>query len=115
MQSLTQKFGESFKEYAQKWRELAARVQPPMMEREMIDLFTNTLQDHYYVACSSSASFAEMVTVGERLESGLKSGNIQSVNTRASTSGGGKKLFGSYPKKKEGDANVVYGRRDQRK
>ena len=43
LQSLSQGPKESFKEYAQKWRELAARVQPPMAEREMIDMFTSTL------------------------------------------------------------------------
>ena len=62
---LSQKSGERFKEYAQKWRELAARVQPPMMEQEMIDMFTSILFGHYYVACSTSASFAEMVRYGE--------------------------------------------------
>ncbi|XP_058785835.1 uncharacterized protein LOC131660590 [Vicia villosa] len=61
LQSLVQGSKESFKEYAQKWRELAARVQPPMTEREMIDMFTSTLSGHYYLACSASANFSEMV------------------------------------------------------
>ena len=39
---------ESFKEYTQKWHELAARVQPPLMERECIDMFMSTLQGPYY-------------------------------------------------------------------
>ena len=30
------KSGESFREYAQRWHELATQVQPPMMENEMI-------------------------------------------------------------------------------
>ncbi|MCI55253.1 gag-pol polyprotein, partial [Trifolium medium] len=30
LQNLNQKSDESFKEYAQRWRELAARVQPPL-------------------------------------------------------------------------------------
>ena len=36
LQNMSQGPKESFKEYAQKWRELAARVQPPLMERELI-------------------------------------------------------------------------------
>ncbi|MCI29983.1 gag-pol polyprotein, partial [Trifolium medium] len=35
LQGMTQKGGESFKEYAQKWREVAARVQPPLLEKEL--------------------------------------------------------------------------------
>jgi hypothetical protein len=30
LQDMTQRNNESFKEYAQRWRELAARVQPPL-------------------------------------------------------------------------------------
>lgn len=43
LQSLTQKSEESFKEYAQSWRDLAARVQPPMLEKELVDMFLSTL------------------------------------------------------------------------
>src|ERR1051325_6809831 len=107
---LSQKSGQTFKEYAQKWRELAARVQPPMVEREMIDMFTSTLSGHYYVACSTSASFAEMVRYGERIESGLKSGKIQQVEGRSS---GVKKAYSGYPKKEKGEASAVYGGRSK--
>ena len=33
LQNLSQKKDESFKEYAQRWREMAARVQPPLLEK----------------------------------------------------------------------------------
>ena len=39
---------ESFKEYAQRWRDLAAQVAPPMMERKMITMIVNTLSVFYY-------------------------------------------------------------------
>ena len=42
------KSGESFREYAQRWRELAAQVQPPMMEDEMIKWFIDNLKPLYY-------------------------------------------------------------------
>ena len=35
---------ESFKEYAQKWRDLAAQVAPPMVEREMITMIETLCQ-----------------------------------------------------------------------
>lgn len=40
---LSQKSNESFKEYAQIWRELDARVQPPLLEKELVDIFVHTL------------------------------------------------------------------------
>lgn len=112
-QSLTQGQNESFKEYAQKWRELAARVQPPMMEIELIDMFMATLQGPYYdiMVDSTSMGFDELVMAGERIEVGLKMGKIQFANVGNSTSGAGKKSFSGYPKKKEGESIVVYAQR----
>ncbi|XP_058725809.1 uncharacterized protein LOC131597113 [Vicia villosa] len=109
LQSLVQGSKESFKEYAQKWRELAARVQPPMTEREMIDMFTSTLSGHYYLACSASANFSEMVRYGERVEMGLKMGKIQLG--ASSNSASGKKQAEGYARRKEGNADAIYGRR----
>lgn len=43
LQILTQNTDESFKGYAQRWRELAAKVQPPLLERELVDMFMSTL------------------------------------------------------------------------
>ncbi|XP_058759673.1 uncharacterized protein LOC131632984 [Vicia villosa] len=109
LQSLVQGSKESFKEYAQKWRELATRVQPPMTEREMIDMFTSTLSGHYYLACSASANFSEMVRYGERVEMGLNMGKIQLG--ASSNSAGGKKQAEGYARRKEGNADAIYGRR----
>ena len=39
---------ETFKEYAQRWRDLAAQVAPPMVEREMITMMVDTLPVFYY-------------------------------------------------------------------
>ncbi|XP_058774480.1 uncharacterized protein LOC131648768 [Vicia villosa] len=107
LQNLAQKANESFKEYAQKWRELAARVQPPMLEREMMDLFTNTLEGQYYSACSASSSFAELVMIGERIESGIKAGRIQNP-TSSSSRAGGKKPYNGFAKKREGETSAAY-------
>src|SRR3954462_152905 len=81
LQSLTQKVDESFKEYAQRWRELASRVQPPLLERELVDMFMNTLKDPYLnmmIGCASS-EFSNLVVVGEQIENALKMGKIQDM------------------------------------
>ncbi|XP_058757006.1 uncharacterized protein LOC131630237 [Vicia villosa] len=83
LQGLTQKVDESFREYAQRWRELAARVQPPLLERELIDMFMDTLQDPYLnrmVGCAAS-EFSTLVVIGERIEHGLMTGRIQNTAT----------------------------------
>jgi len=38
----------SFKEYAQRWRNLAAQVVPPMMEKETMIVMVDTLSVFYY-------------------------------------------------------------------
>ena len=48
LQNMCKKGHESFKEYAQKWRDLAAQVAPPMTKREMITMIVNTLIVFYY-------------------------------------------------------------------
>lgn len=102
LQNLTQGTNESFKEYAQKWRELAARVQPQLMERELVDMFMSTSEGTYYdrMVGSTSVGFSELVMTGERIEAGVKMGKIQTSGTNSSASGVAKKPFGGYAKKK---------------
>ncbi|XP_058762618.1 uncharacterized protein LOC131636006 [Vicia villosa] len=80
-----------------------------MTERAMIDMFTSTLSGHYYLACSASANFSEMVRYGERVEMGLKMGKIQLG--ASSNSAGGKKQTEGYARRKEGNADAIYGKR----
>ena len=47
-QSMTKREHESIKEYAQRWRDLAAQVVPPMTKREMITIMVDTLPTFYY-------------------------------------------------------------------
>jgi len=110
LQSLCQKSGESFKEYAQRWRELAARVQPPMLERELTDMFIGTLQGVFMDRMGSCpfGSFSDVVICGERTESLIKTGKIQDAGSSSS-----KKPFAGAPRRREGETNVVQHRRDQ--
>jgi hypothetical protein len=39
---------ESIREYTQIWRETATQVNPPLLEKEMINLFVNTFKAPYF-------------------------------------------------------------------
>ena len=71
LQGMTKQEHESIKEYAQRCRDLAAQVIPPMTEREMITIMVDTLPTFYYekVIGYMSANFANLVFAGERIES----------------------------------------------
>ena len=38
---------EGFKDYAQKWTDLVGRVQSPLSDRELVDMFLGTLIAHF--------------------------------------------------------------------
>lgn len=88
-------------------REVAARVHPPLVDRELIDKFMGTLQGQYYerLITSVSAGFSDMVIVGERVEEGLKNGKIQGGS---SSQTGAKKSINNSHKKKEGKTNTFF-------
>lgn len=60
------------------WRELSAMVQPPLLEREMIDMFMGNLQGPYLdrMVGSTSSGFYDLVLTGERIENMIKMGKI---------------------------------------
>ncbi|XP_070031401.1 uncharacterized protein [Nicotiana tomentosiformis] len=67
---------ESFREYAIKWREPAARVKPPMDETEMVNVFLQAQEADYFQNMMSTMGkpFAEAIKIGEMVENGLKTG-----------------------------------------
>src|SRR4051812_14650273 len=87
LQSMSMGPKESFKEYAQKWRDLAGRVKPSLADREMVDMFMNTLTGPFYshLLGSSSSGFTELILTGERVESGIRSGKIQAATSTGIT------------------------------
>jgi len=106
LQNMAKKDIESFKEYAQRWRELAAQVEPPLLDKEMVATFVNTLQSPFYehVLGNVSSNFADIIIIGERIEVGLKSGKIAYGPFAAATS----KKPGFHPgKKKEVEAHTA--------
>ncbi|XP_027368366.1 uncharacterized protein LOC113874337 [Abrus precatorius] len=78
LQNMIKKENESFKEYAQRWRELAAQVEPPLLEKEMVAMFIDTLQSPFYdrMIGSVSSNFSNIVIIGERVKSGMRTGKI---------------------------------------
>ena len=69
---------EGFKDYAQKWRDLAGRVHPPLSDRELVDMFLGMLSGPFFnhLIRSSSVGFNEQILTSERVEAGIKSGKI---------------------------------------
>ena len=70
LQRTENKSRESFHEYAQRWRELATQVLPPMMENEMIKWFIDNLKPPYYVKMISPqvTHFTSLIPIGECID-----------------------------------------------
>ena len=81
LQNMTMGSNEGFKEYAQKWSDLARRVKPPLSDRGLVDMFMGTLTGPFFkhLIGNSLAGFTELILTGERVEAGIKSGKIQGV------------------------------------
>ena len=99
LMAMVQKEKESFKEYARRWREVAAQVIPPMEEKEMTNIFLKTLGGFYYdrMVASVPSDFTEMVGMGVRLEEAVREGCL----TNSENSGSTKKPSYIIAKKKE--------------
>jgi len=104
LQNMSKKGNETFKEYAQRWRELAAQVEPTLHDKEMVTMFMGTLQSPFYehMVGSVSSNFADIVIIGERIELGLKTGKIAQGPVTIS-----KKMGFNLGKKKEGEGQVA--------
>ncbi|GAU38952.1 hypothetical protein TSUD_363910 [Trifolium subterraneum] len=95
LRGMSQKDKESFKEYAQRRREIAAQICPPLEEKEMTKIFLNTLDSFYYerMIASTPSDFTEMVNMGMRLEEGVRQGRLVRENVPVSST----KRFGTVP------------------
>ena len=106
LQNMSKPEHESFKEYAQGWRDLAAQVAPPMVEREMVTMMVDTLPVFYYekLVGYMPSSFADLVFVEERIEVGFKRGKFDYV---FSTGTNDRRIGATGAKRKAGDAHAV--------
>ncbi|XP_050876089.1 uncharacterized protein LOC127079759 [Lathyrus oleraceus] len=105
LQSMFQHDKESFKEYAQRLREMVSQVEPPLSEKELAELFIDTVQPQFYEKMIGSASlgFSELVAIGAHVKYALRNGKLVAV--AGTSSANPKKFSGGFPKKKEGETN----------
>lgn len=93
---------ETFKEYAQCWREMTFRVRPTLSDNELVN--SSWVCSKGYIMRTSCTNFADMVTIGERVENGLKSGKTTNTTAPQTTN---KRSRRGFTKKKKGEANVL--------
>ena len=98
LQNMEKKTTKTFWEYAHKWRDLVAQVQPPMTDKELNKTFLNTLKAPYYdrMVRNSNTNFSDVVSVEEMIESGVKLDKIEGIQAKKSA-----------PKKREGEMHAV--------
>lgn len=97
LMNMSQKDNESFKEYAQCWRQMASPVEPPLAKKELADWFMDIVQPMFYerMVGSVSACFFDLVVVGVKVELGLKNGKMISV-AGTSNNNNAKKFPGNF-------------------
>ena len=88
------------RKYAQCWRKPVARDQPPILDKDLIDMFMATLEVQYLEKMVQSAfsSFFDIVTAGERIKSHIKKGKLPNI---AKASRGAKKPYSIFNKKND--------------
>lgn len=81
-----------------------SRVRPALTEAELVNIFMITLQGMYYenMVDSSLSKLADIVTIGECIENGLKTRKIASIYNQTVA-----KKYHSFAKNKEAKASVV--------
>jgi len=69
---------ETVREYALRWREKASHVQPSLLEKEMVTLFSNTFKSPYFehLVGSSAQHFYDVVNIAERIEQAIRMGRM---------------------------------------
>ncbi|XP_038718845.1 uncharacterized protein LOC120011790 [Tripterygium wilfordii] len=78
LQNTTMKNGESFREFAHRWMDLAAQVIPPLSEKDLLNAFIDALQEPYTsnLAGGGHNNLADMIQAGERVERCMKRGTL---------------------------------------
>jgi len=78
LQAMEKDNKESIREYARRWSEVAAQVNPLMLEKQMISLFSKTFKAPYfeYLVKSSAQHFTDLVVIAEKIEQAIGLGKI---------------------------------------
>ena len=98
------KHSESFRDYAQKWRNMPTQGQPPLVKKEITMLFLNTLQEPYYnrLLPSVMRNFADMIVVGNLVDHAIKNGKIKAIESSI------KPKRGNFVKKEKGETQAFF-------
>ncbi|KAL3752982.1 hypothetical protein ACJRO7_000388 [Eucalyptus globulus] len=74
LERMEKKRSESFKEYAVRWRNLAAQITPEPTNKELMKLFVKTLPSEFRNRMASTyvESFNQLIPVGEQIEMGIR-------------------------------------------
>ncbi|KAA3483255.1 Gag-pro-like protein [Gossypium australe] len=97
LQNMEKKQSKSFRQYTQRWREVAMQVQPYFLEKGTTMLFINTLEAPFinHMLGSATKSFLYIVMYGEMIEKAVRSGKIDA----------GENAKRSTPRKKKNEVN----------
>ena len=84
LERIKQNSTEIYREYANRWRREAARVRPPMIEKELIEVFVHIQELKYYnrMLLILGGKFSEIVRIGEAIEDGLRTKKIIRMTSR---------------------------------
>ncbi|KAK4727155.1 hypothetical protein R3W88_032072 [Solanum pinnatisectum] len=106
LEKMKQKSNESYREFAYRWRNEAARVRPPISEKEIIEVFVRVQEPEYYdrIMLLVRAKLAEIVKVGETIEDKLRTEKIARVAASPGSSG-------LLKKKRKDVSSIMKGRR----
>lgn len=79
MSRIKKRPNESFRDYAQQWRKMAAQVHPPVDENEMVMTFIETQEAPYYekILAGIGKPFSKMIKYGDMVEIQMQSGKIK--------------------------------------
>ena len=79
LSNMKKKKDESFKEYAQRWRAMAAKVTTQLPEKDLFHTFINTVEEPFFshLVGHTSANFSEVVVAGCRIENAMTIGKLQ--------------------------------------
>ena len=98
LQNMEKKANETFREYAHKWRDLAAQVQPLLTDKELNKMFLNTFKVPYYdrMIGNSNKDFSDVVSAGDMIEAWVKQGKIEVSEAKK-----------QFSKRKKGETHVI--------
>nr|XP_027067806.1 uncharacterized protein LOC113693472 [Coffea arabica] len=114
LEGIKRKRSEDHKTYAKRWRKLAAKVEPPMTEEEIVRTFIKAHDPPYFeeIFCMTGSSFAAIINKLEEYDEFVKAGKIVNVSAlklqldalQNQSNNGKKPPF----KKKEGETAFIW-------